>query len=551
MIYTMLGSLVGGIGLFMLGMKLMTDGMKLAAGHTLRDILNRSTSTPLKGILSGAFITSFVQSSGAVTVATIGFVNAGLMNLRQAITIIYGSNIGTTMTGWLVVLVGFPVNIKSFALPAVGLGMLLRLSGGTNRQGALGEALAGIGVFFIGIDILKATFSGLSGTVQFSSIASIGAIGVLLFVGIGFLLTFFMQSSSAAIAIVLTATAGGVIPLSDAAAAVIGANIGSTSTAALAVIGATPNAKRVAAAHVAFNLLTGGVALLLLVLLPWGLISFRRPFDLDFEPSTLLAMFHTFFNVLGVVLMWPITKALVKFLKTRFRSAEEDESRPVYLDQNIVGTPVLAMNALANELNRVGAIARRMACGALSSESGPSKQLENDKAVLLKLESTIADFVNLMQRGNLPHELDDMLPNALRVSGYYREIAEVSDSIANQQKTIRSLEHPELTEKIAHFRSRVVKFLQDVDASAKDYSSQKYEKELQLLMDEYHHLKSLLLRAGTRNEIPVGQMVYLLELNSEIRRIMDQAEKGARYLSTLTFSSSVSAELEVTEKEKA
>jgi len=551
MIYTMLGSLVGGIGLFMLGMKLMTDGMKLAAGHTLRDILNRSTGTPLRGIFSGAFITSLVQSSGAVTVAIIGFVNAGLMNLKQAITIIYGSNIGTTMTGWLVVLVGFQVDIKSFALPAVGLGMLLRLSRGTNRQGALGEALAGIGVFFIGIDILKSTFSGLSGTIHFSSIAGIGAVGVLVFVGIGFLLTFFMQSSSAAIAIVLTATAGGVIPLSDAAAAVIGANIGSTSTAALAVIGATPNAKRVAAAHVAFNLLTGGVALLMLFLLPWSFISLRLPSDLHFAPSTLLAMFHTSFNVLGVILMWPCTKALVKFLKTRFRSAEEDESRPVYLDQNIVGTPVLAMHALANELGRVGTIARRMACGALSSESGPGKQLEKDKTVLLKLEAAIAEFVNLMQRGNLPHELDDMLPNALRVSGYYREVAEVADSIANQQKAVHLLDHPELSEQIAHFRSRVVNFLQAVDAAAKDYSPQEYEKEMQLLMDEYHLLKSHLLRAGTRNEIPVGQMVYLLETNSEIRRIIDQAEKGARYLSTLTSSPPVSAELEAAAKEKA
>jgi len=551
MIYTMLGSLVGGIGLFMLGMKMMTDGMKLAAGHTLRDILNRSTSTPLRGIFSGAFITSLVQSSGAVTVAIIGFVNAGLMNLKQAITIIYGSNIGTTMTGWLVVLVGFQVDINSFALPAVGLGMLLRLTRGTNRQGALGEALAGLGVFFIGIDILKSTFSGLSGTIQFSSIAGIGAVGVLVFVGIGFLLTFFMQSSSAAIAIVLTATAGGVIPLSDAAAAVIGANIGSTSTAALAVIGATPNAKRVAAAHVTFNLLTGGVALLMLFLLPWSFISLRLPSDLHFAPSTLLAMFHTSFNVLGVILMWPCTKALVKFLKTRFRSAEEDESRPVYLDQNIVGTPVLAMHALANELGRVGTIARRMACGALSSESGPGKQLEKDKTVLLKLEAAIAEFVNLMQRGNLPHELDDMLPNALRVSGYYREIAEVADSIANQQKAVHLLDHPELSEQIAHFRSRVVNFLQAVDAAAKDYSPQEYQKEQQLLMDEYHLLKSHLLRAGTRDEIPVGQMVYLLETNSEIRRIIDQAEKGARYLSTLTSSPPVSAELEAAAQEKA
>ena len=242
--------------------------------------------------------------------------------------------------------------------------------------------------------------------------------------------------------------------------------------------------------------------------------------------------------------MWPLTKGLVKFLKTRFRSSEEDESQPVYLDRNIVGTPVLAMHALANELKRVGTIARRMARGALSSESGPSEQLEKDKSILLKLELAIADFVNVMQRGNLPHELDDMLPNALRVSGYFREIAEVASSVANQQKIIRPLELPELSEKIAHFRSRVVRFLESLDVEIEDYSPENGEKEVDELMDEYHHLKSRLLRAGTRDEIPVGQMVYHLEINSSIRRIIDQAEKGARYLSGLTMAPAVPIETE-------
>jgi phosphate:Na+ symporter len=151
MTLSMIGSLIGGIGLFQLGMLLMTDGFKLAAGKTLRNILESSTSTPLKGLLSGALITSLVQSSSAVTVAIIGFVNAGLMSLSQAITVIYGSNIGTTMTSWLVALIGFKVNIKAFALPAIGVGMMQRLIKGPGRQGAIGEALAGFGVFFLAL----------------------------------------------------------------------------------------------------------------------------------------------------------------------------------------------------------------------------------------------------------------------------------------------------------------------------------------------------------------------------------------------------------------
>lgn len=531
---TILGSLAGGIGLFMLGMRLMTDGLKLSAGHALRNILKKSTETRLRGLLSGTFITSLVQSSSAVTVATIGFVNAGLMNLEQAITVIYGSNIGTTITGWLVALIGLQVNIKAFALPAIGIGMFLHLIKGKQRQGALGEFLAGFGIFFLGIEILKATFHGFGDGIQLANFIDEGFVGVAFYLSIGFLLTLFMQSSSASIAIVLTATAGGAITLNNAAAVVIGANIGTTSTAALAVLGATPNAKRVAAAHAIFNIITGVVAIVLLPLLLSFLIHLRQTLQLNTEPTTILATFHTAFNVLGVILIWPATKTMVSFLKKRFRSTEEDEAHAVYLDKNIVGTPVLALHALAKEIERIGVIARRMAQGAMSSETGPSRQLEKDKTVLITLEDKVADFIKLMQRGNLPHELDDALPNALRIAKYYREVAEVSFRIVKTQNIPRPIEHPELAEKFADFRGQVVKFLKTADAFAEEYSSDACTRQFQELLTDYKHLKASLLRAGTRGELPVGKMVHQLELNSDICRIADQAEKGARYLAGLT-----------------
>ena len=140
-----------GVGLFLLAMKMITDGLKLAAGDALRDILGDWTRSPARGIASGAVITSLVQSSSAVTVATIGFVNAGLLTLYQALGVVYGANIGTTMTGWLVAAMGFDIKVELFALPMVGAGMLLTLTGPRQRRGALGEALAGFGLFFIGI----------------------------------------------------------------------------------------------------------------------------------------------------------------------------------------------------------------------------------------------------------------------------------------------------------------------------------------------------------------------------------------------------------------
>ncbi|MCK5194926.1 MAG: Na/Pi cotransporter family protein, partial [Desulfobulbaceae bacterium] len=286
MTISMLGSLVGGIGLFLLGMRMMTDGLKYAAGSSLRNILESSTRTPFLGICTGALLTSLVQSSSAVTVATIGFVNAGLVDLGHAISLIYGSNIGTTMTGWLVSLVGFKINIKIFALPAIGLGMFLRIARPEGRYGALGDVFAGFGLFFVGIDVLKTAFGSLGHDIHIAGLAGEGVLAILLFVGIGFLLTFLMQSSSAAIAIILTAVAGGIVPLYDAAAVVIGANVGTTSTAALSVIGATPNAKRLAGVHVLFNIFTGLGALLALPFLLFGLQNMQTAFGMGDSPLT-------------------------------------------------------------------------------------------------------------------------------------------------------------------------------------------------------------------------------------------------------------------------
>ena len=534
MTLSMIGSLLGGIGLFLLGMLLMTDGFKLAAGKTLRNILEGSTRTPMRGLLSGALITSLVQSSGAVTIAIIGFVNAGLMSLSQAVTVIYGSNIGTTMTSWLIALVGFNINIKAFALPAIGIGMMQRLIKGPGRQGAMGEALAGFGVFFLGIDVLKSGFEGIGAGIQLANLGGGGLVSLFIFLAIGFLLTFLMQSSSAALAIVLTATAGGVIPLNDAAAMVIGANVGSTSTAALAVLGATPNAKRVAASHVIFNLITGLVALLILPLLLKFLASLQHIVGQDTGPVTILAMFHTTFNILGVMLLWPMTKKMVHFLKKRFRTSEEDEARPRYLDKNVVSTPVLAMHALAKELERLGKIGRRMAKGALSSEASPSPQLGKDKIILDKLETKVGEFVNLMQRSHLPAELDDLLPNGLRVAGYYAAIAELAIMTVDKQAELQSLDDEKTAEAMAHFKGSVVKILESADVAAEGYNVDSCMEQVHFLIDEYHDLKVQLLREGTQGFIPVRQMLLLQEFISYIRRIAEQAEKGARYLAGLT-----------------
>lgn len=527
---TVISTLIGGVGLFLLGMHLMTNGLRLAAGRALRNILEKWTTPPVKGILAGITITSLVQSSSAVTVATLGFVNAGLIRLQQAVTVIYGSNIGTTMTAWLVAMIGFHINIKAFALPAIGIGMLLRLIWHRQRLGASGEALAGFGVFFLGIDILKSAFEGMGSNIQFAQLSPEG-IDLITLVASGFLMTLLTQSSSAAMAIILTAAGGNVIPLEAAGAMVIGANIGTTSTALIAVIGATPNAKRVAAAHVGFNVMTGAVALLLL---PWLLAllqTTQAQMGLTKDAPAILALFHTTFNVLGVALMWPITGLVVKFLNRRFRSAEEDEARPRHLDQTLASTPLLAFNALGMELARIAHISSRMSKSALSAESTPGGRITADKNIIHKLVIAAGEFSTSIQRSDLPSDLAEALPNGMRVSRYYAAAAQLAESIAEQQSKHHEIEHAPLNKEINDFKRLVVHLVDACDLNNPEYECEKCSQALEELEERYQHLKVSLLKNGTEGRIKVQHMVAQLELTSMIRRLAEQIEKGARYLS--------------------
>ncbi len=526
--WQLVGSFAGGIGLFLLGMRLLTEGLKMAAGEALRHILSRWTSTPLRGLSTGVLITSMVQSSSAVTVATLGFVNAGLLTLLQTIYVIYGSNIGTTMTSWLVALIGFKVDIQGMALPLIGLGMALWLTGGRARRAALGEALAGFGLFFLGIAILKESFGSLGGSLPLHELAADGG-NMLLFVAIGFLLTFLMQSSSAAMAVTLTAAAGGLMPLEAAAATVIGANVGTTSTAALAVLGSTSNAQRAAAAHVIFNLLTAVVAVILLVPM-LGLVSGWLQTD---GIATVLALFHTLFNLLGVALMWWLTPALVRFLEGRFRTPEEDEGRPRYLDRNVQATPALALDALLMELERIGAMALGMGRAALSVEHYAGRRLEQEHGALERLVQSVDEFCVEMQHGALPKPLGEGLPMALRVARYYQSVAASALALVENQRARADVEVSDLAEGMARFRGAAVELLGRVDRLDEDYSLEEAEAMLDTLEGEYQQLKAQLLQAGAAEQLKVREMVGQLDLYSILRRELEQAIKAARYLRRL------------------
>lgn len=518
---------LGGVGLFLLGMRAMSEGLRVAAGRTLRTVLQRWTATRLRALGSGVLLTAVVQSSSAVTVAVIGFANAGLLTLGQSIAVIYGSNIGTTVTGWLVALVGFHMDVKAFALPAIGIGMALHL-GRSVRVGALGEALAGFGLFFLGIDILKTALVGAQDSLSAASVSVDGVGAIVLFTGVGFALTLLMQSSSAAIAVILTSVGGGVLPIESGACLVIGANVGTTSTAALAVLGATSNAKRVAMGHVAFNVVTGAVALATLPLLLLLVGRFRQVLGLGAEPAAVVAGFHTLFNLLGVALLWPLTPRLVAWLETRFRTPEEDEGRPRYLDRNVGATPILAAGALGLELARAGALARGMAQASLRGGAPASRVAARREALGQLLEAT-GRFVTGLQQSRLPAELETALPTALRVARYYAEAAELSQAIAASRAELAPLPS-DLAAEVRGLEQAVDDFLERTAVDRAGTTADAAATALASLEERYHALKDTLLRAGTEGRVPVGELIAHLDRLSNLRRLAEQMERAALHL---------------------
>jgi phosphate:Na+ symporter len=338
--------LLGGIGLFLLGMVLLTDGLKAFAGDALRAGLVRFTGTPTKAFASGTLVTLMVQSSSATTVTLIGFVSAGLITFPQAMGVVMGASLGTTGTGWVVSVLGLKVSLGFYALPLVGIGALMRLLG-HGRARALGLALAGFGLIFIGIETLQAGMQGLAAVFDLARLPSAGFLGHLAALVIGILMTVIMQSSSAAVATILTALHAQAVNFDQAAALVIGAAIGTTVTGALAAIGGSVPARRTAVTHVLFNLATGLIALVLLPLFLSGL--HLAQLHLSLEPGAVsLAAFHTAFIALGVALFLPFTDRLARWIERLVPERGPRLTR--HLDDSLLAAPAVALEATRRTL---------------------------------------------------------------------------------------------------------------------------------------------------------------------------------------------------------
>lgn len=338
---------LGGIGVFLLGMVMLTEGLKGVAGDALRRVLSRSVATPISGVWWGAAFTTLVQSSTATTFATIGFVSAGLLAFTPAVGVIMGANLGTTSTAWIVSQLGFKISLGTISPPLVLVGVVLRLLF-AGRLAHVGTALAGFALLFMGIDLLQTGMSVLSDRMSPGDLPG-GTTGVtwtarLILVGFGFMMTVVMFSSSASMTTTLAAVATGAIGLEQAAALIVGQNIGTTPKAVAASMGANTAAKRTAFAHVLFNLLTGIVAL---AILPWLLQACEwtaSKIGIADAPTT-LAIFHTAFNVLGVALLLPVIRPFARLIEWILPERDKGPRALRYLSPSAADVGPVALEA--------------------------------------------------------------------------------------------------------------------------------------------------------------------------------------------------------------
>lgn len=331
-------SVIGGIGFFLMGMNMMADGLKAIAGDSLRNLLNRFTGGTIPSIITGTIITFLIQSSTATSLMTIGFVSSGMLSLLQATGVIFGTNLGTTSTGWMVAFIGLKYSVSQLALPIIGLGVLMKQFS-SGRWAQLGLSLSGLGLIFVGIRYLQDGMVGLNSYIDLSLFTELGVGNRLILILVGIVMTIIMQSSSAAIATTITILATGTIGLEQAIALVIGQNIGTTATVAFASIGSSVSVKRTALVHVLFNVFTGGITFIFYPFIILGISKLAALLNWT-EPAIIVAMFNTSFSLLGIAIFAPFIKQFTKGIT--WLLPEKKSSITKHLDSSIISIPAVA-----------------------------------------------------------------------------------------------------------------------------------------------------------------------------------------------------------------
>ena len=454
-------TLLGAMGMFLYGMNLMSSGLQKAAGDRLRGFLSAMTSNPFKRVLTGVGITALIQSSSATTVMVVSFVNAGLLTLVQAIGVIMGANIGTTITAWMVSLLGFKADISILAVPLMLLGFLFSNSK-KNQQKNIGELIVGFSLLFLGLSFMKESVPDLKQTPEVLEFvkqwSGYGFWSVLIFLGVGTVLTLILQSSSATMAITLIMLSMGWIPFPMACAMVLGENIGTTITANIAASVGNPSAKRAALSHTIFNVF--GVIWALILFRPFlslvgkiiELMGFPNPAAEGFTVSTPdgadgtaslygLSMLHTLFNLINTLILVWFTDLIAKVVSTLVKQPENKEEKPYrlkYINAGPLATPELATEQAIKEIIHFANISRNGLgyARAAINETDPDKFVElRSKLVKYeeisdRIEYEIASFLNAVSESEISENTSYKIKARYKIIGEMESLGDSGESIS-------------------------------------------------------------------------------------------------------------------------
>ena len=540
--------LIGSLGVFLYGMKLMSEALQKVAGDKMRHILAAMTSNRVKGVITGLLITTIIQSSSATTVMVVSFVNAGLLNLVESIGVIMGSNVGTTVTAWLISILGFKISMAEVSLPLIGLCLPLLFSNKRSRK-SWGELIIGFGLLFIGLEFLKNSMPNLNENPEIftflQNYTDMGYGSYILFMLIGTALTILIQSSSATMALTLVMCANGWVSYDIAASMVLGENIGTTITANLAAMVANTTAKRAAFAHFLFNVF--GVTWVLAifpVFLKW--IEELSVFVGIGDPSTnieavpmSLSLFHTVFNVSNVLLLIWFTKLIARLVTKIIptRESNEDVFKLKHIKIGLLSTPDASLFQAKQEIALYGKNTRDMFQQVAASLNMTSKDFEKqfDKLVKLedesdKIEVEIADYLTKVSESKLSTE------NSQRIRAMFKivsEIESIADSSLNVAKAmLRKIEQNQtFTEDLNHKLKSMFALVDETLGVMCDNLTMEYKEvnakkayELEHAINDYRTIlkqEHLIAIEEKRYNYPTG--ILYTDMFSECEKIGDYA----------------------------
>jgi phosphate:Na+ symporter len=545
LISNVLFGVLGGLGIFLLGMKYMSEGLQAVSGDRLRKIISAITHNRFTAVLVGLTVTCIIQSSSITTVMVVGLVNSAMMTLTQAIGVIFGANIGTTVTGWILTL-----KVGKYGLPLLGIAAFLFLFSKKERVRYTGMALMGIGMIFFGLELMSNGFKPLRTIPEFiswlHSVEATSYFGVLKCVGVGCILTMIVQSSSAMLGITMSLAGNGMIDFATAGALVMGENIGTTITAFLASIGTNTNAKRAAYAHIVFNVL--GVIWITAIAIPFyfpliAKLSGGNPnLMVTLEngetsyPNIMaaIAMVHTGFNVTNTLIFLPFV-GLIARLVTKLvpEKGVPEVPRLTYLDVRMLDTPALSVIQSQKQILFMGESVELMLekLAKVLENSEPDEELEkkifNRETILDNVQKEIMVFLGELISGQVPHDIMAKCRRQMRMADEYES---VSDYAAAILKGIRKLRKnnlvfaPEGMEEFRDLNRRVLDYVKKVNAAVRLEDSKMampllpVSAEITRIMKDYRqrHLD----RLADGKVTPLSSLVYTDMLNS-YRRMKD------------------------------